>query len=395
VLFRSLTSTRFSNVITHEYPEALVIPQGSTATETSLPVSDIDLIIFNLPPDARPIAILSRLVKIFARSNMTSRGVVLMNAAVPIAKLMERAYGFNIDICIANINGALNVPRVQRVIQLLPFFKPLLMFLKLFTFALGIDDPPKGGIGSNQLVNFVLFALQTYRADGTLAGALLHLLDIFGRRLNYFLAGISTVDGGRLFSKQSLKLLTAECPQALVCEDPQFHGSFIGRRTAMSVDFRESCEHAREVLLDYDYTRGTGITAFMPNIDPIIARRGDLAKWHKLLFKSPEALAVEADKVPSYISAHESIAKGQREGPRRPQEKDYALMTKMEAKRQTKTIKRGVKKKKDRKKKAENQNLFGLWKQLQEEVRKNRHDIYTRLRNDAKAREKTPPKYRR
>jgi iron uptake system EfeUOB component EfeO/EfeM len=68
----------------------------------------------------------------------------------------------------------------------------------------------------------------------------------------------------------------------------------------------------------------------------------------------------------------------------------------MEAKRQTKTINMVVKmKKKKAKEKAESQDLNKLWKQFDEQVRKDRHDIYIRIQNDAKARQKTPPKYRR
>jgi hypothetical protein len=388
---RLLTMTRFSNVIRHIYPDAIVVPQGSAATETTLPVSDIDLVIFNVPES--PIVVLKTVLKTFFKAEMICQGIVVAKATVPIAKLIERPYGFHIDISMSNFDGALNIPRIQRTIENFPFFRPLLMFLKLFTFAHKADDPSRGGLGSIQLVNLALFALQTFGPDGTLAAALLHMLDLFGHRLNYFLTAISTVDGGRLFSKRSINLLTADCPHALVCENPQIRGRFIGDKTSVSLLFRDSCRNALEVLHNYDYTRETGITAFMPNIDPIIARRAELIKWHQLLVEDPDQFAIEAMNVPKHGLGHPSAERPQHQEPKRTKERDPPTEVKNEPNP-------GKKKKKNRKKKEqaekkESRNLYGIWEQLQDELLWNRRDRYTAIQNDAKQRSTTPPRYRR
>jgi DNA polymerase sigma len=120
---------------------------------------------------------------------MIWKAVVLEHASVPIAKLIERSFGYGVDICVANINGALNVPRTVKLIEHSPAFKPLLMFLKLFVCPHKIDDPAQGGFRSNHPANLVRFAIQSRPGPGSLGALLVHLLDVLGNQLNIFFAG--------------------------------------------------------------------------------------------------------------------------------------------------------------------------------------------------------------
>jgi DNA polymerase sigma len=63
---------------------SVVIPQGSTATASCLPDSDIGLIIFNISPELQPITVMKSLVKIFHRTRMICKSSVLEHASVPI-----------------------------------------------------------------------------------------------------------------------------------------------------------------------------------------------------------------------------------------------------------------------------------------------------------------------
>jgi hypothetical protein len=175
------------------------------------------------------------LTKIFHRTRMICTSSVLEHASVPIIKLIERPFGTHLNISIGSINGALNIARVNSMLLFIPMFRPPSMFTKLFAWAYQIDDPAQR-FGSNQLINLVIFVIQSYSRPTSLGGMLLHILEVSSDRLNFFLAGFSTVGSGRLISKRSLDLLKGECPHSLICEDPQFLGNFIGKRTFSAIE---------------------------------------------------------------------------------------------------------------------------------------------------------------
>jgi DNA polymerase sigma len=362
---RLLVVTRFSKVIEHQYPGCYVIPQGSTATGTCLPTSDIDLIVLNLPSDVNYISALKTLTKIFQRSKMVSRGFVLDHASVPIAKLIERPFGFSIDICVENINGALMIPRVARLMQIYPLFHPLLMFLKLFVYTLGIDDPAKGGFGSSHLINVALFAIQSNPTASTAGDLLLHLIDVIANQLNLFFVGLSTVEGGRLISKPERNLLTPTCPQAFIVEDPQFHGRFLGARTDNSIRLKQAFKFAQEALNKYDFLVVSGIFAFMHNLDTLIARRNQLKKFAEALHRSVEEFAAEADAVPTYLSQRDVEAMT-----RRPKFSDDQPLKSMKNAR-----KKQKAKEKKAKEKAANLNFHAGWIVAKEELKKHRLEV--------------------
>jgi non-canonical poly(A) RNA polymerase PAPD5/7 len=362
---RFLVVTRFSTAIEHCYPGCYVIPQGSTATATWLPTSDIDLIVFNLPTDLNPIVALRTITKLFHRSRMISRGFVLDHASVPIAKLIERPFGFSIDICIENINGALMIPRVARLMQIYPLFYPLLMFLKLFVYTLGIDDPAKGGFGSSHLINVALFAIQSNPTASNTGDLLLNLIDVIANQLNLFFVGLSTVEGGRLISKPDRYLLTHKCPQAFVVEDPQFHGRFLGARTDSSIRLKEAFQIAREALNSYDFLVVSGIFAFIHDFEPLLERRRQLCRFAEALHRSVEAFAAEADAVPTLLTKRdvEAMAKHPKLG------EDQSLKSLKNAKKKHKA------KEKKAKEKLANLNFHAGWVLAREEHRKHRQEI--------------------
>lgn len=285
--FRMLVITRFTNVIQEFLPGCICLPQGSSANNTYLPVSDIDLIILNVNP-AFPVSTLLRtLTKVFLNARMISNFLVLDHATVPIVKLTERPFGFKIDVCLSNINGALNVPRVRNIISSNKLFKPLLMFLKLFIYSNKIDDPASGGFGSNQLINIVLFLFQSHPDVQNLGELVIILFEILANKINYFLTGITTVNGGRLFSKKDTNLISEHTPEAFIFEDPQFHDRFFGCRTSHSLTLRKICKKALNIFTVYDYTRISAITSILPDIDELIQRRKEFQRFGKLLDSSP------------------------------------------------------------------------------------------------------------
>lgn len=279
---RLLTITRFINVIEASYPGCSCIPQGSSANETYLPTSDIDLIVIGLPEGTNVIDILKGLTKIFWKSSLISNAHLIPNAAVPIIKLIERPFGFYIDICVSNINGILNIPRVKNYLSTYKYLRPLLVFLKLFTLIHKIDDPATGGFGSNQLLNIALFAIQACQNISNLGQVLLFLLDVLGNKINYFLVGFSTVGSGALFSKWRLDQLSANCPQAFVCEDPQFHDRFIGIHTSKSLELASLCKQALNAIIRNDPDQSSPISSFikLSDINEITRRRSEIQYFY-------------------------------------------------------------------------------------------------------------------
>lgn len=184
---RFLVIKRFINVIEYFFKGSVVVPQGSSSTNTFLPISDIDLIILNPPPNLNIIEVLQIISKLFFKAKMISNFKIIEHANVPIVKLTERPFGFDIDICVSNINGALNIPRVRKILSIHPNFKPILLFFKLFIYANSIDDPANGGFGSNQIMNFVLFGFQS-RPDlaSNIGQMILYLLEIFANEVCIF-----------------------------------------------------------------------------------------------------------------------------------------------------------------------------------------------------------------
>ncbi|KAH0791871.1 Nucleotidyltransferase domain containing protein [Histomonas meleagridis] len=284
---RLLVITRFTKLIQDYFPECVCIPQGSSSNGTYLPVSDIDLIVLNVLSNIPISTILRTLTKIFLKSRMISNFLVLDHATVPIVKLTERPFGFKIDICISNINGALNVPRVRSILKSNPLFKPMLMFIKLFIYANKIDDPSTGGFGSNQLINLVLFAFQSCPDASNLGELLIYLFDILANKINYFLTGISTIDGGKLFSKEKTNMVTERSPEAFLFEDPQFHDRFFGCRTSHSITLRTICKKALHSFAVYDYSKRSAISSILPDISELIDRRKEMEKYGRMLKLSP------------------------------------------------------------------------------------------------------------
>ena len=303
---RFLTITKFANVLEYYYPTAVVIPQGSSATDTYLPTSDIDLIVTKLlTHDSHDvIKVLKNVSKLLWKHKLIVQGYVIPGARVPIIKCIDRCFGYHIDICVSNVNGVLNVPRVKNIMRANPMLRPLLIFMKLFVFLFDIDDPATGGFGSNLLINICLFALQSYktynggREAKNVGQVLLYLMDVLGNKINYFLCGISTVFGGLLFSKRLTDQLEFQCPFAFVFEDPQLHDVFIGSRTQKTLNLQAEIKRAYTKIIDLVHSPNDEngkafsiLNTFLPSLDDIIERREQIRKVGELLDASPSDFA--------------------------------------------------------------------------------------------------------
>jgi non-canonical poly(A) RNA polymerase PAPD5/7 len=246
---RLLTISRFKTAVSLLWPSSKLICTGSSATSSTLPMSDLDLVVFNGPQHTSQVTLLQYL-KSHLDSHRCFSSCHVINARVPIIKGVDKEFGFSVDIAIDNVNGILNIERHQNYFRRYSALFPLLLFLKLFLFQNGLDTPFNGGISSNTLIQMVVYIIQSAPEESKLhcGELLIRFLECFGRRFNYNESGITTRYGGRLFNRSEHYQASSGGVPALCIEDPQFPGSFLGGNAWKCDEFRDKCQRASIVL---------------------------------------------------------------------------------------------------------------------------------------------------
>ena len=271
-----------------------VIPQGSSTTNSFLPCSDIDLIVICQGQELEEKEIrlaFGKIQKALWKMKLISASTILAHARVPILKVIDKAFGIHIDIGIGNINGALNIDRVLNYFKVFPLLKPLLMFMKLLVHTHKLDNPSNGGFGSNHLIQLCLFIIEANIGNNHLGDLLESFFDIYGNKLNIYLTGISTINGGSIFSKTDKGLLKSAVPQALICQDPQFHDNFLGTNSSLCIDFIHLCQRClNHITTPLNTNSQTGILRCFGSIVEIIeVRRYFEEMYNKLTTMNPES----------------------------------------------------------------------------------------------------------
>lgn len=295
---RLIVINMISNFIEAMFPSYVVIPQGSSATNTYLPTSDIDLIITQVPENIDVANILRQIVRSCWKAKIISNGFVIAHARVPIAKLTDRVYRYHIDIAVGNVNGVLNIPRVLTYMDKYPILKPVLMFLKLLCFINNCDDPATGGFGSTHLIQIVLFGLQSKPNVKNPGELLIHILKTIGTRINYYFVGISTIGNGCLFSKRKADQLDHRTPQALVFEDPQMQNIFIGARTTQTPKLANLFQNVLESFESDNFLVKSNLQYIFPNLSEVMDRRNYLENVGSLLDEPNKSLIRFINSIP-------------------------------------------------------------------------------------------------
>ena len=241
---RFLVVRRFRSAISCLWPSAKVICHGSTATGTFLPNGDLDFCVVGLP-EGDTEALLEQLCEHLLNLQVVSRAQVI-KAKCPIVKAVEKPFGYHIDISVNNENGILNIKRNICLMKTYKQLYPLIMVLKVFLYQEELDEPFKGGISSNTLIQLIVFVIQYAREDSqkNLGRLLMSFFNIFGKTFNYFTTGISTREGGALFSRIETARLQFKTPVTLCVEDPQIPGQFLGENAFATPKFRTACQEA-------------------------------------------------------------------------------------------------------------------------------------------------------
>ena len=106
-----------------------------------------------------------------------------------------------------------------------------------------------------------------------------------------YLTGISTINGGSIFSKTDKGLLKSAVPQALICQDPQFHDNFLGTNSSLCLDFIHLCQrYLNHITTPLNTNSQTGILRCFGSIVEIIeVRRYFEEMYNKLTTMNPES----------------------------------------------------------------------------------------------------------
>jgi non-canonical poly(A) RNA polymerase PAPD5/7 len=278
---RYLVVRTFRSAVSLLWPDSKTICHGSTATDTFLPNGDMDFSIVGAPEGSQE-ALLGELCNHLLNLQIVSRAKVI-HAKCPIIKCVEKPFNFNVDISIDNINGILNIRRNISLMQKYKELYPLLMILKVFLCQEGLDEPYNGGISSNTLIHLIVYILQAAgdKEKGNLGKLLLSFFKVFGKEFNFFTTGISTRNGGVLFSRIKADRLQFKSPVTLCVEDPQVPGSFLGENAFNCPKFRNSCYNAFRNINSQRSNEQSILTRFLEYPKQLEYARNDLRKHYQ------------------------------------------------------------------------------------------------------------------
>ena len=159
---RKKTFDYIDNIIKQNFPEYKCELYGSFKTGLSLPNSDIDILVLeqgkndSKQNDNYLFDSLINIYKVLENKNELDY-VELVKAKVPIIKCIHKETKIHIDISLFKKNGALAVTEVEKIINIYPEIKPLILVIKYMLRQRDLNEIYKGGISS-----FIIFTLLYY-----------------------------------------------------------------------------------------------------------------------------------------------------------------------------------------------------------------------------------------
>jgi non-canonical poly(A) RNA polymerase PAPD5/7 len=186
-------------------PRVHLKPFGSYATKLYLPISDIDLVLFEADEGGRfvsgdkgkqsPLGVLERHMRAKQCATYLEH---ISGARIPILKLTDKLTGVKVDICYDVAGGLRAAEFIIGMQRQLPALRPLTLFLKYFLHCRVLNDTYKGGIGSFMLQLMLISHLQSLQLSGklglpttNLGMLLMSFLESYGVTLNYRVVGLN------------------------------------------------------------------------------------------------------------------------------------------------------------------------------------------------------------
>ena len=180
---------------------------------------------------------------------MVHRREEILDARVPILKLVERETRVEMDIAFNVLDGFKAVQPIKALIAKYPPLKPLVLVVKAFLRERRLNETYRGGIGSFLLVLLTTAFLQQLckenkdaLAKTTLGMLLIKFFRFYGYDFNHEELGISIVGEGGFYPKP-------DRGSPLCVENPQDMTSIIGKSVRQYGEIVRAFQHAADKLL--------------------------------------------------------------------------------------------------------------------------------------------------
>jgi DNA polymerase sigma len=255
---RELTILRLRTCIEKVWNEAIVLPFGSSATDLSLPLSDIDVSVFL--PNAAAVSNKTGLNKIAKRLRTDAIAAnmrVIAHARIPIIKYTDSRTGIDVDVCIDTPNGVQNSTQLADLLSQYPEAKPLVIIIKYLLRMRGLHEVFSGGLGSYSIVMMVLAHLQHVHANFTyhydhkqkalnLGSLFLDFLSFYGSFLNLDEVGVAIANGGSYFERN--RRYFGPNPGVLCVEDAFDSKNDVGAKSYRFDVVKDTFQYAWSIL---------------------------------------------------------------------------------------------------------------------------------------------------
>ncbi|KAH9251862.1 hypothetical protein BASA81_010305 [Batrachochytrium salamandrivorans] len=213
------------------WPKSQTDVFGSFATGLCLPESDVDISVFNVPKNA-----IQQLSREFSNRKMTDWMEVISKAKVPIIKLKFKGSKYPCDVCFDQIGGLQTAMLIKRVCSELPEVKCLVLVIKHFLAQRNLNNTYQGGMGSYLCFLTCVALVQRCRKlfdphRLNLGFLLLEYFNFYGHVLDFERVGISLLDGGTFYLKNTRSFFDGERPFLLSMEDPVNPDNDVGRNS--------------------------------------------------------------------------------------------------------------------------------------------------------------------
>ena len=221
---RNKTYNCIKNIIDDNFPDYFCELYGSFKIGLSLPNSDIDILILPKNEDNNPDKIsnkylyssLKQIYDKFQEKKVFSY-LKLITAKVPIIKCKHKETGINVDISLFKKNGASAAEQLEKILNIHPEIRPLMLIIKYMLRQRDLNEIYKGGASS-----FIIFSLLYYyiidvnkrelykinkgqkEMQITLGNLLLGFFNFYGYDFNYKKLGISIRNGCFLYKRNGL-----------------------------------------------------------------------------------------------------------------------------------------------------------------------------------------------
>ena len=245
-----------SDLTSELFPGCEAVVFGSAATGLSLPDSDVDVVLQNVP--TRAIYTLSAALR---SRRMVDYIEVIDKARVPIVKLRFKGIPYQVDVCFDEPGGPRTTAFIQGVLRDFPEVGPLTLAVKMFLAQRDLNNTFRGGMGSYLCFLTVLAYVQRVRRavlghagtvakppDGNLGSLLVGYFDFYGNTLNVTDVGIRLREEGGFFRKAQRGWDSDERPFLLSIENPENPALDCGKNSHNMPTIRKAFSHAHKAL---------------------------------------------------------------------------------------------------------------------------------------------------